>query len=296
MFKMKLRLVLISFLIGFGSKAQEVFKMNSSGGGFNVTVGYQGFGSTNYFQTGKDFDCGIATRTRYADKEKTVRVVKSTAEYREPSGGMLSTGFQGFGVASSFIIGGELNTLLGSSKSGIQIDSNYATASSPAYTSIGGTTSRFAGADVLLNIGFVALRKRGFILYPMIGAGYGASGLWLQSQSPSRTYPLLTKVVTDSDDNLQNMFIWTRNTVLDFGLGAQYMLGSSTEDRAKGFSLGLRFGYKMQLATNNILVNGNKRAKDSFKDPNSDPLPNLGYSGAYVKLLIGFGKVGESSN
>jgi hypothetical protein len=159
---------------------------------------------------------------------------------------------------------------------------------------ISGTTARLAGGDALLNLGFVAIRKRGFIAYPMVGIGYGASGLWLQSQSSERTYPRLTKIVTDGDNNLQNMIIWTRNSVLDFGIGAQYMFGASTEDRAKGFSLGLRLGYKMQVKTDNILVNANKKAKDSFTDAENVSLPKLGYSGAYVKLLIGFGRIGES--
>jgi hypothetical protein len=145
----------------------------------------------------------------------------------------------------------------------------------------------------MLDVGFIAFRKRGLVAYPLIGFGYGVSGLWLQSQSDSRTYPALTSVVTDGDNNLQNMFIWTRNTVLDFGLGAQYMFGASTEDRAKGFSLGLRVGYKTQLGTDNILVNANKNAKDSFP-LQSVTLPKIGYSGAYVKLLIGFGRIGES--
>jgi hypothetical protein len=81
---------------------------------------------------------------------------------------------------------------------------------------------------------------------------------------------------------------------MDFGLGAQYMLGSSTEDRAKGFSLGLRVGYKMQLASDDILVNGNKKAKDSFVPTDNVVLPNMGLSGVYAKLLIGFGRIGES--
>jgi hypothetical protein len=220
----------------------------------------------------------------------------NVAHYTKPAGGMFTSGFQGYGAFNSFIIGGEFNTFYGASKSGIQRDSSLLSQSAGAIR-ISGTTSRFAGADAILDIGFVAFRKRGFIAYPMIGVGYGASGLWLQSQSNSRTYPLLTKIVTDGDNNLQNMIIWTRNTVLDFGIGAQYMFGASTEDRAKGFSLGLRLGYKMQLKTDNVLVNANKKAKDSFTTedfPNGVTIPKLGYSGAYVKLLIGFGRIGES--
>jgi len=291
MFKTSIKLSLLSFLIAFGAQAQEVFKLNSSGGGFNVMIGYQGFNGSDFFAKGKPFDCGYREEVRSDAADKPASRNKAT--YTQPSGGVITSGFQGYGVFNSFIIGGEFNTFYGSSSSGTQKDSSYAT----GFISSFGTTSRYAGGDALLNIGFVAFRKRGFIAYPMIGVGYGASGLWLQSQSNQRSYPLLTKVVTDGDDNLQNMIIWTRNTVLDFGIGAQYMLGASTEDRAKGFSLGLRLGYKMQLATDNVLVNANKKAKDSFTKadyPNGVTIPSIGYSGPYIKLLIGFGRVGES--
>lgn len=291
MFKTSIRFSVLSLFLVFGAQAQEVFKLNSSGGGFNVMVGYQGFNADDYFNPDGDFDCGIGEeiRTDSAGKPTTSNVAK----YAKPSGGMITAGFQGYGAFNSFIIGGEFNTFYGSSASGTQENTSLLTSNFGAKQT-SGTTARLAGADAILNVGFVAFRKRGFIAYPMVGVGYGASGLWLQSQSTTRTYPLLTKVVTDGDNNLQNMFIWTRNAVLDFGLGAQYMFGASTEDRAKGFSLGLRFGYKMQMKTDNVLVNANKQAKDSFTAADNVTIPSLGYSGAYVKLLIGFGRIGEA--
>lgn len=290
MFKTSIRFSVLSLFLVFGAQAQEVFKLNSSGGGFNVMVGYQGFNADDYFKEGQ-FNCGVGVETRYdsAGKPTTANVAK----YAKPSGGMITAGFQGYGAFNSFIIGGEFNTFYGSSASGTQENTSLLTSNFGAKQT-SGTTARLAGADAILNVGFVAFRKRGFIAYPMVGVGYGASGLWLQSQSTTRTYPLLTKVVTDGDNNLQNMFIWTRNAVLDFGLGAQYMFGASTEDRAKGFSLGLRFGYKMQMKTDNVLVNANKQAKDSFTAADNVTIPSLGYSGAYVKLLIGFGRIGEA--
>lgn len=291
MFKTSIRFSVLSLFLVFGAEAQEVFKLNSSGGGFNVMIGYQGFNADSYFQDKKPFDCSIGREIRFDANDAPASY--NVARYTKPAGGMFTSGFQGYGAFNSFIIGGEFNTFYGASKSGVQRDSSLV-AQNAGFVQISGTTARFAGADAILDIGFVAFRKRGFIAYPMIGVGYGASGLWLQSQSASRTYPLLTKIVTDGDNNLQNMIIWTRNTVLDFGLGAQYMFGASTEDRAKGFSLGLRFGYKMQLKTDNVLVNANKKAKDSFDAEDNVSIPKLGYSGAYVKLLIGFGRIGES--
>jgi len=291
MFKTSIRFSVLSLFLVFGAQAQEVFKLNSSGGGFNVMVGYQGFNADDYFQKNERFDCGVGKEIRKDSLGNPTS--KNNAVYAKPSGGMITAGFQGYGAFNSIIIGGEINTFYGASKSGTQRDSSYAVQSTMPVQEYG-TTARLAGADAILNVGFVAFRKRGFIAYPMVGVGYGASGLWLQSQSSERTYPLLTKVVTDGNNNLQHFYIWTRNAVLDFGLGAQYMFGASTEDRAKGFSLGLRFGYKMQLKTDNVLVNANKQAKDSFTAADNVTIPSLGYSGAYVKLLIGFGRIGEA--
>ena len=291
MFKTSIKFSVLSLFLVLGAEAQEVFKLNSSGGGFNVMVGYQGFNADSYFQDGEKFDCGLGEEIRTNSDD--VRTSYNKAIYKKPSGGMFTSGFQGYGAFNSFIIGGEFNTFYGSSASGTQENTSLQIDNLGA-KQISGTTARLAGADAILDIGFVAFRKRGFIAYPMVGVGYGASGLWLQSQSSERTYPFLTKIVTDGDNNLQTMIIWTRNTVLDFGLGAQYMFGASTEDRAKGFSLGLRFGYKMQLKIDNVLVNANKKAKDSFDDDDNVSIPKLGYSGAYVKLLIGFGRIGES--
>ena len=292
MFKTSIRFSVLSLFLVFGAQAQEVFKLNSSGGGFNVMVGYQGFNADDYFKEGK-FYCGFGQEIRLDSSSSQRPISSNAAVYKKPSGGMITAGFQGYGAFNSFIIGGEFNTFYGSSVSGNQENTSLIAADFGTKKK-SGTTARLAGADAILNVGYVAFRKRGLIAYPMVGIGYGASGLWLQSQSDSRTYPLLTKVVTDGNNNLQNMYIWTRNAVLDFGLGAQYMFGASTEDRAKGFSLGFRFGYKMQMKTDNVLVNANKQAKDSFTDTDNVAIPKLGYSGAYVKLMIGFGRIGEA--
>ncbi len=202
-------------------------------------------------------------------------------------------GFQGFGLVNSFILGGEMNFGLGALQTGSQVDEIYKLSdNSFSARNTSATSSRNIAMDVLFNVGFVAVRKRGLVIYPMMGIGYGASGLWLKSQSTQRIYPSVTDVVTATDRNLQNLFVWTKSPVLDLGIGAQYMLGASTEDQAKGFSLGIRLGYKMQFATNRILINANKNAADSY-DGDVD-LPKVGYAGPYVRLLIGFARIGEN--
>jgi hypothetical protein len=88
------------------------------------------------------------------------------------------------------------------------------------------------------------------------------------------------------------MFVWTSNMVLDFGLGAQFLVGKASEDNARGFSVGFRVGYNVQLASDAIKVQWLKNAKDSYKTPVT--LPSVGTSGFYAKLLIGFGRIGEN--
>lgn len=269
-------------------QAQEWFKTNSNGGGFNFQFGYQAFDADKYFGNNPFFQ--IKERTQYEKLDDPGNKSIHRATYNKPSGTMLTAGFQGYGVFNSIILGGELQGGIGSATTGLQYDTVFVNRSSSATTA--STTSRFIQSNAMLNIGFVALRKRGIIAYPMLGLGYGTSGIWLKSSSPNlRVYPQVTDVVSRDDRNLQNMIIWTGNFLMDFGLGFQYMLGASTEDRAKGFSLGFRVGYQMQLATDNIKVNFNKKGADSFL---VSDMPALGNSGIYAKLMIGFGKIGEA--
>jgi hypothetical protein len=296
MLKSTIKVVLLSSLISSGAFAQEVFKLNSFGGGFNFHVGYQSYNPGSYFSTDPEKDLGIADKlySVSAPTQGSTLTTESYASFKKPSSGLINMGFQGFGVFNSFIVGGELNFNYGAQNNGEHIDSTFEGTAFRG-VSIASTSSRLIGSDVLLNVGFIALRKRALIVYPMIGIGYGATGLWLKSEATRRLYPDIAAVVTDEDPNLQNIFIWTRTAILDFGLGAQYMLGASTEDKAKGFSLGFRFGYKWQPQTNNILVNANKNVKDGLPDELKDRVPNVGLSGLYFKVLIGFGKIGESN-
>lgn len=271
------------------ASAQEWFKPNSNGGGFNFSFGYQAFDGDQYFGNNPYFQLKEAIDGDITDT-KNYEIYRAT--YAQPSNSLLTTGFQGYGVFNSIVMGGELQAGLGSAKTGTQYDTLVVNGASASFASQ--TSSRFVTSNVLFNIGYIAMRKRGVVLYPLLGLGYGASGIWLKSSSTNnRIYPAVTDVVSVDDRNLQNMMIWTRSFLMDFGLGCQFMLGASTEDRAKGFSLGLRLGYQVQLATDDIKVNFNKKAIDSYKGSDVS-LPKIGNSGFYIKMLIGFGKIGEA--
>lgn len=267
----KLLVIGILMVSGFQSKAQEIFKFNSGGGGFNFFVGSQSSRPEDYF--GKNALTSLANAKDDSSNESTFGVPKSS---------LLNLGFQGYGLFNSIIMGGELNLGLGGSVSGTQRLKNG--------TEYGTTSSQFLSTNMLFNVGMLAFRKRGFVAYPMIGLGYGASGVLIKATNEQRVYPTITDVVTER--NQQNMFVWTSGMVLDFGLGAQFLAGKATEDNAKGFSFGFRLGYNVQLANDAIKVQWLKNAKDSYKTPTT--LPNIGTSGFYAKLLIGFGRIGEN--
>ena len=243
-------------------------------------VGQQGYNASPYFNNDT---ADLSSAYVYDSASKTT----SVANFAKPSGGMMNFGFQGYGLYKSIILGGELNVGVGNASSGKQFilrskgDSTYGTTSTQSF-----------GGNLMFNVGMVALRKKGLIVYPLIGIGFGSSGIRMKASAASRVYPDFTNVITDA--NQQNMLVWTSNAVFDIGLGAQYILGKATEDNAKGFSLGFRIGYNTQFATDNIKVN-QKNAIDNPDWKTSKPtLPKIGASGLYAKLLIGFGRIGEN--
>jgi hypothetical protein len=269
-------------MVSLSASAQEIFKFNSSGGGFNFMVGNQGFDSSPYFN--KDV-ADLSAATGYDSASNTL----SAANFVKPAAGMLNLGFQGYGLFNSIIMGGELNVGIGSSVSGEQ----KRRVGLGAVTNYGTTTTQAFGGNLMFNVGMVALRKKGLIVYPLIGLGFGSSGIRMRASASSRVYPEITEVITDA--NPENMLVWTSNAVFDIGLGAQYLFGKSTEDNAKGFSIGFRVGYNTQMATDNIKVNWLKNAIDNPDWAKTKPaLPKIGASGLYAKILIGFGRIGEN--
>jgi hypothetical protein len=188
-------------------------------------------------------------------------------------------------------MGGELRMGFGNVAKGKQ----YNTDSLGNRREIGTTSASSIGTSIMCNVGMIALRKRGLVVMPILGAGYGISGMRLRADNPTRIYPLISGVVTETENNLQNIFIWYGSPSFDFGISTMYYFGRSTEDNAKGISLGFRFGYNMQLATSNIKINQNKKVEDSPRWVSNKPvIPSVGSQGFYFKVSLGFGRVGEN--
>jgi hypothetical protein len=283
--KFSFRLLLVMLLLCGSANAQEFFKTNTSGGGFNVMFGNQAFGFPGYFN--KD-----SADLSYAFRRNTENKSIDSSFFSRPEGGLTTLGFQGFGIYNSFIMGGELRLGIGRFSEGRQ--SNYD--STGKRTDKGITRARGLNLNVMFNAGYVVLRKRGLIVYPMVGAGWALSGIHLNNQAESgRIYPKITGIVTETSSNIQHLGVFTSSPCLDFGLGAQYFFGRSTEDNAKGISLGFRFGYNLQFQTNAIKVNWFKNASDNPNWVNSNPvLPKVGSNGLYFLLTLGFGRAGEN--
>lgn len=273
----KFTLIVLSGLITAYVHGQGAFQFNNHGGGFNFSLGRQTIEFEKWY--GND---GLQLNKPQPEWKYSAER-RDSIKWGAPKNNLLLVGFQGYGVVSDIIIGGELNVGIGSKTTE---KNSFRPLASPSDVKEYNTYVRPYTADLLLNLGLVAYRSKGFIAYPMFGIGYGATALRLQDERDQRTYPEFTKPLTQ-DENVQNVIVWQRNLVADAGLGLQYFVGSSSSDKAKGFSLGLRVGYRIQPSATDLQLNSKSVKKNTIGDP------NLPTNGLYVKLLIGFGKVGE---
>lgn len=264
------------------ASAQEFLKMNTSGGGFNLLFGKQSFQFGDYFNSDSlNLSYGIA-------RDSKVKTLDS-AYFNRPSGALNMIGFQGFGINNSLIMGGELRMGITGFTEGKQLRFD----STGKIVKEGINQTRGFGMNVMASIGYIALRKRGLIVYPLISGGLGISGVHINNKSDNRIYPEVAGIVTETSNNIQNIGVWTSSPSLDFGLGAAYYIGRSTEDNAKGVCLGFRVGYNLQFMSDNIKVNWFKNARDNINWRNP-VLPKVGVRGFYATLTLGFGRAGEN--
>lgn len=275
-------LLALLFCLSLPLSAQEFFKMNTSGGGFNLLLGKQSFRFGDYFQRDSLNLSGALEKNL---KEK----YRDSAYFGQPVGALNVIGFQGFGINNSLVMGGELRVGLTGISSGKQLRFD----STGKQVKEGITQTRGFGMNVMASLGYIVLRKRGLIVYPLVSGGLGLSGVHINNKADTRIYPKVAGIVTETSSNIQNIGVWTSSPSLDFGLGAAYYIGRSTEDNAKGVCLGFRLGYNMQFTNDNIKVNWFKNAKDNI-DWRNPQLPKVGVRGFYAMLTIGFGRAGEN--
>ena len=179
--------------------------------------------------------------------------------YSEFSENMFAVGGGGHCVISSFVIGGQGSGILARDVSSgdfnLSLKSGYGT----------------------FDLGYIVWSPGHFKIFPMIGVGYGGMELKIVERRPSEPF----------DDVLQdprrNVILKTGGMVLDFSLATTYTVDfSDDEDSEGGFILGMRAGYTLYPFKSDWKM-------DEISVPEG---PEVGITGPYFRVLIGFGGFG----
>lgn len=180
--------------------------------------------------------------------------------YAEFTDSFLSLGGGGHGIVRErIVIGGEGHALLGRTENSTIGDVDYGT--------------KFSAGYGFFDVGVVAIRARGLDVYPLLGLGGGGVSLDI-TQSEIGSF----------DDILENpnrrAKLSTWGFLINLGLGIDYLavLGENEEGEG-GIVIGLRSGYIFSPFDGDW----------SFKDEILPGGPDLGLTGAYIRLTIGGG-------
>jgi hypothetical protein len=301
MLKHVLTLGLISLSCSLASAQSNLFKFNTFGRGFHIGVGnYSGkFGDIHKelrvvsendlaWPNEKQFSLtSVAPENSVNFKEVVGNESfrnREDAKFPIPDNRATTFTIGGYGTIGSVMLGADLNAFLGSKKSVTDIDSLKPIGDAERNYNL---STRPYAFDGVVNVGYIVLRHKGLVVYPMIGIGYGATALRLQDDRSIKQYPIYGL----HGDNVQNSVFWNHSLVYDFGIGTQFYVGKSDDEEAKGFSIGLKLGFRSQTESDAWRINGKsvESANENFKFK----LNSLGNNGLYVKLLIGFGRLGE---
>lgn len=174
--------------------------------------------------------------------------------YPSLNNGMMSLGLDGLAVRRNVLIGGQLQVKYG-----------------PTVRSQTGNLRPYA-VDILVQTGYVLLRKKGLIMYSTLGAGYGAFGIHLFNNR--KQYP---GFVPSEVATRENVVLIQRGLVGSLALGADYCLGARKSERTKGLVLGLRLGYDARPASSRWQANEQAVADG----------PTYSASGGFVRVTIG---------
>lgn len=186
-----------------------------------------------------------------------------SAGFPELAKGSITIGGGGHYIYKNFILGGEGHGLVG------------AVSENPDFK-----TSHSAGYG-FFNMGYVVLQGKSINLYPMIGFGGGGMTVSITDKS---------KLTNSFDDILEDpgreSYISSGGFLMNFSLGSDYFFaGSKSDEYSGGFLVGIKAGYILNLTGNDWYFNG-KQLNDS---------PNAGFSGPYVRIVIGGGGIGISN-
>jgi hypothetical protein len=244
------------------------FKFTDKGSAFYANVGIYASDNDDRFK-----------KLAMIEKARTNQAENVNVPMTNPN--ILVVGLGGYGVSSSITFGGELNGYLGAANT-------YSIATTnPSYN----LKAQEMGVDIMATVGAILVREQGFIVHPQIGIGYGGMTNRIKdSRATGRNYPVYATQLNSKE----NVVVWNGGLVLDGGLNLDYLTGSDNVV-AKGFTIGLKVGYRTQLANENIRINGESAesvpAEVTAGKYAKYTLPSLGSGGPYIKLTIGVGTI-----
>ncbi|MBC8179914.1 hypothetical protein H8E88_02210 [candidate division KSB1 bacterium] len=182
-----------------------------------------------------------------------------SAGYPEFSNNFFSIGGGGHGIINKLIIGGQGGALLVGEET----------------TKLGKDifNSTLVGGYGFFDIGYIALSKKGFNIYPMLGVGFGG---------------LTFKIAEDSSPKFDNLLSDPQRSVelnyggllLNVSLGVDYLI-KFAEDKTGtgGLIVGLQAGYMLAPFTHDWKMDENDVTGG----------PDIGFNGPYIKFLFGGG-------
>jgi opacity protein-like surface antigen len=172
---------------------------------------------------------------------------------------LFSLGGGGHAVINQFIIGGEGHGLLTSKKDFTLADRNYKSALEAGYG--------------FFNVGYQIIANSSFSFYPLIGIGGGGITLKISDKTATSFDEILA-------DPGRNVKLTTGGFLLHAALGTENLFVTrENENKRSGFVLGLRAGYIFAPIAGDWHFDGSEIAGG----------PEIGFTGPYVRLMIGGG-------
>jgi hypothetical protein len=168
----------------------------------------------------------------------------------------LTLGGAGYGTRGRFLIGGEGHALLGRKET----------------TPGGARQLTVSGGYGLFRLGYLAVTRDAFDVYPLFGIGGGGMSLKIAE----RGAPTFDQVIADPETSST---LATAVFVLDVAAAANFRITmSENEDGVGGFLLGVQAGYSFAPAQSGWTLDGTNDVAGG---------PDLKIQGPYVRLSIG---------
>jgi hypothetical protein len=176
--------------------------------------------------------------------------------YSPFSKNFFTVGGGGHAVKGRFLLGGEGGSLLGNSETA------------------GNSKSTLIMGYGMFNIGYTLISAKDFRLYPLAGIGAGAMKFTVTESSGTVSFNDILETPGRSSVMSSESFI------LSISLGADYVISlSGNEEERGGPYIGVRAGYTLSPFSSKLKLD----------DADVTGAPEMGFSGLFIKVLIGGG-------